>query len=289
MMTGAYGERILKDVENSIEGIQYCDWTFRSCKRNILNSEELEDWMKTLHVKNLPEMVFGHNYLQLSYKNGLTFRFNAFDALRRVDHDGDISQVSYAEEWTASKSATLDSGEIQMDTLKYDWSFTTDYQGTIITPDIMQPEERILTPPKSDFSSNDTGENSETENLPRIGEPLECNEKIDFHMLKTRDPILFFSEIHLYEDELSDNGISLMSVKIVSFSFRFGSTLCFSADLFSFAFLLEIARDASMFLSTFALLATHRWCSIPFDGYSMVSRIWLRLSLKRDSVKGELI
>jgi len=170
--------------------------------------------MKTLHVKNLPEMVFGHNYLQLSYKNGLTFRFNAFDALRRVDHDGDISQVSYAEEWTASKSATLDSGEIQMDTLKYDWSFTTDYQGTIITPDIMQPEERILTPPKSDFSSNDTGENSETENLPRIGEPLECNEKIDFHMLKTRDPILFFSEIHLYEDELSDNGISLMSVKI---------------------------------------------------------------------------
>jgi hypothetical protein len=40
-------------------------------------------------------------------------------------------------------------------------------------------------------------------------------EKIDIERLKRPDPILFFTEVHLYEDELSDNGISSMSVKLV--------------------------------------------------------------------------
>ena len=39
---------------------------------------------------------------------------------------------------------------------------------------------------------------------------------INYARLKQQDPILFFDENILYEDELGDNGISLVSAKIVS-------------------------------------------------------------------------
>lgn len=37
---------------------------------------------------------------------------------------------------------------------------------------------------------------------------------IPFNKLKQPDPILLFDEVVLYEDELADNGISILSVKI---------------------------------------------------------------------------
>lgn len=40
--------------------------------------------------------------------------------------------------------------------------------------------------------------------------------EIDFNRLKQQDPILFFDDNILYEDELGDNGISILSVKIVN-------------------------------------------------------------------------
>lgn len=40
------------------------------------------------------------------------------------------------------------------------------------------------------------------------------DEVIPVDKLKRQDPILFFEEIVLYEDELSDNGLSVLSVKV---------------------------------------------------------------------------
>ncbi|CAG0898194.1 unnamed protein product [Darwinula stevensoni] len=40
------------------------------------------------------------------------------------------------------------------------------------------------------------------------------SEKIDMEKLKLKEPILFYDEIHLYEDELADNGCALCTVKI---------------------------------------------------------------------------
>ena len=42
------------------------------------------------------------------------------------------------------------------------------------------------------------------------------NEKIDIEKLKVREKIHFYDDILLFEDELSDNGTSILSVKIVS-------------------------------------------------------------------------
>ena len=63
----------------------------------------------------------------------------------------------------------------------FDWSYTTDYKGTV--------------------HSN--------------GRPFEETTKpIPLDLLKRPDPILFFDEVVLYEDELADNGIAMLSCKI---------------------------------------------------------------------------
>lgn len=63
----------------------------------------------------------------------------------------------------------------------FDWTFTSNYTGTI-----------------SNFEIQET------------------NERIDVDKLKRRDKILFYHDLTLFEDELHDNGIAVCSVKIVS-------------------------------------------------------------------------
>lgn len=65
---------------------------------------------------------------------------------------------------------------------QFDWTFSTDYAGTL--------------------SPNAQVELTE--------------ERIDLEMLKQKDKILFYHEMMLYEDELHDNGISSLTIKIVS-------------------------------------------------------------------------
>ena len=63
----------------------------------------------------------------------------------------------------------------------FDWSYSTDYKGAIqkSTPPF-QPSQKPI--------------------------PLE--------LLKRPDPIIFFDEVMLYEDEMADNGITLLSCKV---------------------------------------------------------------------------
>ena len=63
----------------------------------------------------------------------------------------------------------------------FDWSYSTDYKGTL-------------------DSEGPSFANSET--------------PIPLDLLKRPDPILFFDEVVLYEDEMADNGITMLSCKI---------------------------------------------------------------------------
>lgn len=63
----------------------------------------------------------------------------------------------------------------------FDWSYTTDYKGTIT-------DGKSFTSAPSD--------------------------EIPIALLKRQDPILFFEEAVLYESELDDNGISIVSCKL---------------------------------------------------------------------------
>jgi len=62
----------------------------------------------------------------------------------------------------------------------FDWSYSTDYKGTVSGAPAFEPTETSI--------------------------PLE--------LLKRPDPILFFDELILYEDELADNGITMLSCKV---------------------------------------------------------------------------
>ena len=45
----------------------------------------------------------------------------------------------------------------------------------------------------------------------------QTKEKIDYEKLKIEEKILFFVSLLLFEDELADNGASILSLKFVSF------------------------------------------------------------------------
>ena len=63
----------------------------------------------------------------------------------------------------------------------FDWSYTTNYKGTLVSDNCA-------------FKPSTT--------------------PIPLELLKRPDPILFFDEVMLYEDEMADNGITMLSCKI---------------------------------------------------------------------------
>lgn len=127
-------------------------------------------------------MVFAKNKLILTHKNGAQIEFNPLDALRRVENGKSSIQVACADEW---KDTRPDSNLLE-EVKPFDWSFSTDYQGTL--------NEKVRL---------------ETTNI-----------RLDMFKLMQKERLLFFHEISLFEDELHDHGISMCSVKIVRNSIR---------------------------------------------------------------------
>lgn len=78
--------------------------------------------------------------------------------------------------------------------LDYDWTYTTLYNGTLVEP---APET----------SAQLAGHFSSWERSPV---------EINVPLLMKREPILWFTEVILFEDELHDNGVSKLYLKAVS-------------------------------------------------------------------------
>ncbi|KAL3153289.1 hypothetical protein ABBQ38_011634 [Trebouxia sp. C0009 RCD-2024] len=73
----------------------------------------------------------------------------------------------------------------------YDWTYTTDYSGSVAIDDTA--------------TAGTAGAEPAWEHT---------SEGMDRSMLMARDPILFWDEIPLYESELDDNGVSQLRVKV---------------------------------------------------------------------------
>ncbi len=162
------------------------DWQIYTARKPILTKEEIENFESILGVP-VPEMIFGNNKVELLNTNkNLHICFNSLDALRTVSIDSkDIPKVSYANEWFKSRAKAHHSDDdVIMEIIKpYDWTYTTHYRGT----DLKVPE--------GGFVHDDSY-------------------AIPHDKLTKHSPILFFDDMTLFEDELGDNGISTLNIKI---------------------------------------------------------------------------
>ncbi|KAF2746324.1 TIP41-domain-containing protein [Sporormia fimetaria CBS 119925] len=148
-------------------------------KLPILKAGPVEDMTQKLGITP-PEMIFGDNLARIEHpQNGWNIEFNAFDALDRVDKTGaSMLKVSYSKEWQKNRQKQFE--EIKEVVKPFDWSYSTDYKGTTSGTPSFEPTEK----------------------------------PIPIQLLMRRDPILFYDEVMLYEDELADNGIAMLSCKI---------------------------------------------------------------------------
>lgn len=159
-------------------------WKVTTRKLPILKAEPIEELSKDIGIP-IPEMIFGDNFVSVTHiKSGWTLEFNAHDALDRVSKTEEgMLQVAVAEEWKKERSHQE---EVKQVVKPFDWSYSTDYKGTT-------------------RMAESSGEWQETD---------QTKHPIRTDLLSRQDPILFFESVDLYEDELADNGIALLSVKI---------------------------------------------------------------------------
>ncbi|KAH6611927.1 TIP41-like family-domain-containing protein [Boeremia exigua] len=148
-------------------------------KLPILKAGPIDAMTRALGITP-PEMIFGDNLARIEHPaSGWAIEFNAFDALDRVDKTGaHMFQVAYSQAWQQNRQKQFE--DIKEVVKPFDWSYSTDYRGSVPDAPAMQP---TTTP-------------------------------IPLALLRRPDPIEFFDEVVLYEDELADNGIAMLSCKI---------------------------------------------------------------------------
>jgi len=136
---------------------------------------------KNLKLPSLPDMVFGDNFLRIMHEDGYGIEFNALDALRLVNDNQDLMKVAIAKAWAEARADS----EYVSEVLKpFDWTFTTNYKGTI-------------------FGKGD-----------KVLMATPTTQRIDMEKLKQQEKIMFYEEIHLFEDELADHGSASCNIKI---------------------------------------------------------------------------
>jgi len=183
--------------------------------------ERFKEDIRTHHVKDnivaLPEQFYNSNLLELTHEaTGNSLRFSAAGALRawyragdtkddNTDEDpataaADLVHVPAAADWMRSRRYEMEAHNAKR--INYDWTFTTDYRGTLV---------RHAFPKNTAAEPRADPQVATTCHLPAF---VPTTDTMDRGMLTSRDPILFFDDLPLYESELEDHGVSQLSVKI---------------------------------------------------------------------------
>jgi type 2A phosphatase activator TIP41 len=173
--------------------IKIFDWEIRATVLPISNAAELDSLQTSLSGLPLPEMTFGNNCLLLKHtKTGWEYRFDAESALKGVrmgearPGEPDV-KVGYSKAWMDSRAdIPIESQFKPVVTKPYDWTYTTTYAGH-------------TTSGQSDF-------------VPASA--TDPSQQIPISQLTRPDPILYYSEVLLFEDELHDNGCSTLNIRV---------------------------------------------------------------------------
>lgn len=193
------------------DGIDMQGWAIRSVQRAIATSAVEEELTQQLGIK-LPGMLFDKSSLHLRYRNPgsennvpqpqFELVFDTVDALKMVGEADPKIKVKAAEMWD-SKS---DRSDVEITTIEKanDWTFSTRYPGTVKTSGNNLDE---LTPSWTPALEHQTDDIDGPDASPLV--------KIDYDALRNTDlPILFSSQVILFEDELDDNGTASYKVRI---------------------------------------------------------------------------
>jgi len=134
----------------------------------------------------LPDMFFPRNGLELAHAaSGVTITFTAVEAMKEVAKRDPGIRVAANEQWRRSNEQQVErmGGDLSMkdEHKNWDWTYSTEYKGTVVGAAArLEPSA----------------------------------ERIDLARLRQPDPILYWDDTVLYEDELSDNGQAMLSIKI---------------------------------------------------------------------------
>ena len=226
-------------------GVKICGWEIVSLHSTIGSEESMDELTAQLeHVANKPngdpalsrrkrrvcppEITFTDAKISLVMSEsqklgvlavdadghtGTELRFTARDALLEwaeahqklgMDHSSTVEnrgvrvmKTAVAKVWSAKaqNSNGDDDGKKSIESeFYYDWTFSSPYAGTIVS-DPYAPRDVAC----------DNG---------NMWKPLPKS-KIPFHMLQdTSQPILMYDDVHLYEDDLHDNGDVSLNIKV---------------------------------------------------------------------------
>lgn len=176
-------------------------------------------------------MLFGRNFLSLvHHSSGKAYAFATAEALKQVKNgtlgegDGGV-KVGYADKWMQSRQEsdhfpmrwpltelhrTDPSSTVPMPMTvlakPYDWTYTTTYLGHEARFDASTDISDVTRPEPLDEPAMSW----------KPADPEDPSNAIPLAELSRPDPILFYAEIPLFEDELHDNGASSLLVRIVS-------------------------------------------------------------------------
>ncbi|GEQ68035.1 hypothetical protein JCM33374_g1701 [Metschnikowia sp. JCM 33374] len=212
------------------------DWSIYTTKGPICSSDELDHLNATRFDFPLPEMIFGGNRVRLvNEKTDASIEFNTLDALDSLAPTADF-KVAYYKEWLSTRPKAKASDSAGPDGLYEDSGSSspvssagsattvsmTSAQGTAISSSGTQrtagadiptpssgasPDLQSVKPYDWTYSTNYKGTLTKCKFSPYA-------QDIPLEKLVRQDPILFYDESILFEDELGDNGISMFSTKV---------------------------------------------------------------------------
>ncbi|OAA33793.1 TipA protein [Moelleriella libera RCEF 2490] len=173
-------------------------FTISTRKLPISKAQAIDSLTERIGIP-MPEMIFGDNLVRVVHDpSSWSIEFNTPDALDAVDKtDRNMLKVAYARDWESTRESQTQG--IKEVVKPYDWSYSTDYAGTVSTA--------AAAAAKCDEKG---GEGKQQPAMTMTA----TTAQIPIELLKRRDPILFFDEVVLYESELDDNGVSIYSAKV---------------------------------------------------------------------------
>ncbi|KDN45581.1 TIP41-domain-containing protein [Tilletiaria anomala UBC 951] len=210
--TTSQAGQVLPQIKIEHKAIHVAGWTVTAVIGPIGNAQEMDEMADLLGIPP-PEMVFPHNSLTLHHEPTDTYyTLNATDALCSINGvhpknkgkgklrnpgastelETSLLKVSYAKEWGKNRSqgGTM---PLASNSRKYDWTYSCTWAGSL-------------------SSGMPSSESAEGDFVP-ASHPTQ--DRIPVERLGAgSEPILFFNEMVLFEDELGDNGTSVLSIKV---------------------------------------------------------------------------